>query len=105
MENGTVSSRRQALALMLGAGAWPWAPRMLAAADASAPVRFAISESLVADVNLNDARAAMVIWFKRMMADLNVTIQFSPKIFDSTEEILRRARNGQFDAVALNVVE
>jgi phosphonate transport system substrate-binding protein len=100
---GVASSRRHALALMLGA--WRWLPRALAAADAGAPVRLAISESLVADVNLNDARAAMAIWLKRMMVDLNLVIEFNPKVFDTTEEIFRRARSGQLDAVALNVVE
>jgi len=96
-------SRRHALALMLGA--WRWLPRALAAADTGAPVRLAISESLVVDVNLNDARAAMLIWLKRMMVDLNAVIEFNPKVFDTTEEILRRARSGQLDVVALNVVE
>src|ERR1039458_3771511 len=96
------SSRRHVLALMLGA--WRWLPRALAAADAGAPIRLAISESLVADVNLNDARAAMAIWLKRMMVDLNLVLEFNPKVFDTTEEIFRRARSGQLDAVALNVV-
>jgi ABC-type phosphate/phosphonate transport system substrate-binding protein len=97
------TSRRHALALMLGA--WRCLPRALAAADASAPIRLAISESMVADVNLNDARAAMAIWLKRIMVDLNLVIEFNPKVFDTTEEVLRRARSGQLDAVALNVVE
>lgn len=96
-------SRRRALALTLAA--MRWLPGVLAAASADAPVRLAISESLVTDVNLNDARAAMLIWLKRMMADLNVVIEFNPKIFDTTEEILQRARRGQLDTVALNVVE
>jgi phosphonate transport system substrate-binding protein len=100
---GATSSRRHVLALMLGA--WRWLPEALAAADSGAPIRLAISESLVADVNLNDARAAMAIWLKRMMVDLNLVIEFNPKVFDTTEEILRRARGGQLDAVALNVVE
>jgi hypothetical protein len=52
---GIRSLRRHVLALMLGA------PAMLAAADA-APLRFAISETEVGDLNLNDARAAMSIW-------------------------------------------
>jgi len=80
-------------------------PTALAAADTGAPFRVAISESLVADVNLNDARAAMQIWLKRMSQDLNVVIEFNPKVFDLTEEILRRIRGGQVDAVALNILE
>ncbi len=113
MENGkpasvgetriATNSRRHALALMLGA--WHWLPRALAAADAGAPIRVAVSESLMADVNMNDARAAMLVWIKRMMVDLNVALEFNPKVFDTTGEILRRARSGQVDAVALNVVE
>lgn len=92
-------SRRHALATMLGL------PAALAAADPGAPVRMAISESLVTDVNINDARAAMAIWLKRMSVDLGVGIEFNPKIFDTTQEILRRARGNQVDVVALNVVE
>jgi phosphonate transport system substrate-binding protein len=79
----------------------------LARSDAGrgAPLRLAISESLVQDANINDARAAMMTWLKRMEVDLNLIIEFSPKVFETTEEILRRARAGQFDAVSLNVVE
>jgi hypothetical protein len=106
MDNGQLQprSRRQAISLVLGAGLSQWLPRARAASD-EPPVRMAISESLVTDVNMNDARAAMVIWLKRMMADLNVVIEFNPKVFDTTAEILRRARHGEFDTVALNVVE
>jgi len=100
---GATRLRRHALVLMLGA--WRWLPQALAAADAGAPVRLAISESAIGDVNLNDARAAMQVWIKRMMVDLNVVIEFNPKVFDTTEEILDRIRRGQLDAVALNIVE
>jgi phosphonate transport system substrate-binding protein len=88
---------------MLGAGGW--VREALAGAEAGAPVRVAISESLVADVNLNDARSAMRLWIKRIMADLNVVIELAPKVFDTSDEILLRVRSGQLDAVALNIVE
>src|SRR5450432_3074054 len=100
---GTIGSRRHALAAMLGA--WPWLAGPLAAADDGAPIRLAISESLVTDVNINDARAAMLIWLKRISQELKLVVEYSPKVFDPTEEILRRARSSQLDAVALNVVE
>jgi phosphonate transport system substrate-binding protein len=99
----TLSSRRQAMAWVLGTCGW--LPQALAGAGTGAPVRLAISESLVTDVNIADARAAMALWLKRMMVDLSVVIEFNPKVFESTEEILRRARTGNLDAVALNVVE
>ena len=103
MQNGTAISRRGVVAAMLGA----CAPVRKALADAgrSAPMRLAISESLVSDANINDARAAMTAWLKRMEVDLDLIIEFNPRVFDTTEEILRRARAGQFDAVLLNVVE
>jgi len=97
------SSRRQVLAVALGCG--HWLPAALHAAMPVPPVRLAISESLITDVNLNDARAALTIWLKRIMLDMNVPLEFSPKVFDTTEEIVRRAKIGDFDCVALNVVE
>jgi phosphonate transport system substrate-binding protein len=86
---------------MLGAGRW--LPGVLAAADGDAPVRLAISESVLGDVNLNDARAAMLIWIKRVTQDLNLVIDL--KLLDTTQGILDRTRKGQLDAIALNVVE
>jgi ABC-type phosphate/phosphonate transport system substrate-binding protein len=100
---GTTGSRRHALALMLGGV--PLLRRALAAAEGGAPVRFLISESLVSDVNIADARAAMLIWLRRMEKDLNVVVELDPRVFQSTEEILHRARRGQFDSVALNALE
>jgi phosphonate transport system substrate-binding protein len=75
------------------------------AGDAGPPLRMAISESMVADVNLNDARAAMQTWIRRMQSDLHVTIEIDAKVFSTTEEIVRGVRTGQLDAAALNVVE
>lgn len=68
-------------------------------------MRLAISDSLIADFNINDARAAMLIWIKKLIADLSMTVELSPRVFESTEEIMRRARASQVDAVALNVIE
>ena len=100
---GVASSRRRALALMLGAcRCLRGAP---AAADDGAPLRLAISENVVGDVNLNDARVATQMWMKRMAQDLDLTVEYNPKIFETTAEILSRARRGTLDAVALNVVE
>lgn len=94
-------TRRRALAAILGASRWlPAAP---AVADDRAPLRFGISESMVGDVNLNDARAAMSIWIQRIGKELNIAIE--PKILNTTQEIVDRTRKGQVDAVAVNVIE
>jgi ABC-type phosphate/phosphonate transport system substrate-binding protein len=100
---GSSYSRRRVLSWMLGATGC--LAGKLEAGEAEAPVRLAISQTLVADVNLTDARAAMKLWLKRLMDDLKVTIEISPTTFDTTEDLLRRSRTGQLDAVALNVVE
>ncbi|MBL0160037.1 MAG: PhnD/SsuA/transferrin family substrate-binding protein [Bryobacterales bacterium] len=100
---GPRSSRRQAMGLLLTA--CHSLPKALAAANMGAPIRLAISESLVSDVSINDARAAMSIWLKRMSQELNIVVEISAKIFDPTPEILRRARLALLDSVALNVIE
>lgn len=96
-------SRRECLAWALGAERFLLKPGF--ASENAAPIRLAVSESLVSEVNLNDARAAMQIWLKRMEQDLNLSVDFPFKVFETTEEIVRKARAGLFDAVALNVVE
>lgn len=101
IHGGPIYSRRQILALTLGG-----VPLLAgSAATTEPPLRLAISESLSADVNLNDARAALAIWLQRMSVDLNLRVEYNPAIFDTTEDIFRRVRAGQVDAVALNVVE
>jgi ABC-type phosphate/phosphonate transport system substrate-binding protein len=97
---GASGSRRHAFALMLAA--CRWLPGALSAADGGAPVRLAISQSVMGDVNLNDARSAMQIWLNRLAQEANVVIDL--KLID-TQAILDCARRGQVDALALNVVE
>ena len=103
--NGYIAapSRRRALALMFSACRWLSAAPALA--TRTQPVRLAISESLVSGVNINDARAAMVIWLRQMQAELKIPIEVDPDVFQTPAEIVRRARAGLFDAVALNIVE
>ncbi|MBL0160036.1 MAG: PhnD/SsuA/transferrin family substrate-binding protein [Bryobacterales bacterium] len=98
-----LSSRRRALALALGLG--HWLPGALAATEAAAPLRLAISESLVTDVNMNDARAAMRIWIQLISKNLNLVVEFNPKVFETTEEVMNRVRRGLCDSAAINVVE
>jgi ABC-type phosphate/phosphonate transport system substrate-binding protein len=97
------SSRRQALAAMLGA--CPWLQGAATAAEGTAPIRLAISTSIMGEVNLNDARAAMTIWLKQITADININLAISPKLFSTTQEIQDGTRGGQLDAIAVNVIE
>lgn len=96
------SSRRQVLAWMPGAAA------CLGATGEDrrpAPIRIAISENVVADVNLNDARAAMLVWTKLITQHIDITVECSPNVFETTAELVNRVQRGQVDAVAVNVVE
>lgn len=47
----------------------------------------------------------MQVWLKQMSADLKIVVVVSPRVFDTTEEIVRRGRSGGFDVVALNILE
>jgi phosphonate transport system substrate-binding protein len=94
-------SRRAFPALMLAAA--PCLKRALGGEQEA--VRFAISETLVNAVNINDAKVAMAMWIRNMSAELNLRVEFSPNVFDSTAELVRRTRAGLVDAVALNIVE
>ncbi|MBL0160038.1 MAG: PhnD/SsuA/transferrin family substrate-binding protein [Bryobacterales bacterium] len=57
------------------------------------------------DVSANDARSAMVNRVNHRSRNWNITVECTPRGCDTTQEILNRLRNGQLDAVALNVVE
>lgn len=94
-------SRRSAVALAFGL--LPAAPGSLLVAQDNASVRLALSESVVGDVNVNDARAAMKVWISMITKELNVVID--PKLFSTTQEIHDRMRKGELDAVALNILE
>jgi ABC-type phosphate/phosphonate transport system substrate-binding protein len=96
----TGTSRRQALVQL--AGAANWMPGAMAT-PSNVPLRFAISESVIAAVNLNDARAALQVWIQRFTSRLNV--EMDSKLLISTQELQDRTRKGQVDAVALNVIE
>lgn len=98
---GVTQSRRRAIGLIFACSHRFAA----AAADPDPPLRLAISESLVADVNMNDARAALLIWVKKITEGMNIRADFSASAFNSPPEILNRIRKGQVDAVALNVIE
>jgi len=77
----------------------------LKASEPERKMRLVISETMVADVNINDARAAMSVWIARLSADLNFTVELDPRVFVSSEEVLRRIRTGQVDGAAMNMIE
>jgi len=91
-----VISRRISFALVAGA---------MAKLSAAGPLRLALSETLVTDVNMNDARAALLVWIRRICQEMDLPVEYKPDVFDTSAEILKRIRAGQVDAVAINIVE
>lgn len=95
-------SRRQALSALMGAGAI----RSLSAESEPAKVlRFGLSDSLRGDVNVSDARSAMAVWFKRIEQDMKVVLRYDPNIFEDIAILANRLKQGQLDAVGINIFE
>lgn len=78
------------------------------AAQASAQQRevsLALSESLVGDFNVADARAAMTVWIRRIAQDLKLDIAVAPQVFEPPARLFARLRAGSVDTVAVTVSE
>lgn len=88
-------SRRLLLALPFG----------VSAAEPEPVLHLALSETLVGEVNINDARATMQIWIRIIAQEMKLKVETEAGIFDNTETILRKVRSGAVDSVAMNVVE
>ncbi|MBS1828295.1 MAG: PhnD/SsuA/transferrin family substrate-binding protein [Acidobacteria bacterium] len=96
-----ILSRRSLMPLLLGAGGAPLARTQ---SDVQ-QLRFSLSDSMIGDVNVTDARSAMVVWLKRIEQDLKVNLRYDPNIFESPARMLARLRQGQLDAIAVNILE
>jgi len=97
-------SRRRGLGLLMGVSRW-LPPARAAGVEPPVRLRIAFSETIIGDVNMNDARAAMLVWVKRLTQEVDVAVEIDPKVFDTSDEIISRVRAGQMDAVALNIFE
>jgi ABC-type phosphate/phosphonate transport system substrate-binding protein len=95
--DGLTPSRRAALVLLACTPGW-----LRAAGPA---LRLGLSQTLVTDVNMNDARAALLVWLKRISQEMSLPVEYKPEVFDTSPEILKRIRLGQLDAVAINMIE
>jgi ABC-type phosphate/phosphonate transport system substrate-binding protein len=73
---------------------------------ASAPfLRLSISDSLLGEANLNDARAAMKVWISRVMQDVQARVDINAEFFERFEVIAHKLESGALDSAALNAVE
>lgn len=68
-------------------------------------LRLSISDSLLGDANLNDARAAMKVWISRVMHELQLHVDINAEFFEPFEVIARKLESAELDSAALNAVE
>ncbi|MBS1828296.1 MAG: PhnD/SsuA/transferrin family substrate-binding protein [Acidobacteria bacterium] len=68
-------------------------------------VRFCISESLVNDISLNDARAAMSVWMRRIVQDLQLEVRIAPDVFEREDRIQSKLRLAEVDIAAFTLPE
>lgn len=94
-------SRRDLLAGLLACG--PFAAG--AAAETPKTVRIGISESVVGNVNITDARAAMTVWMKRITQELRLEVRQSSQVFEGPEKLAAQIRRGELDTVAVSLLE
>jgi ABC-type phosphate/phosphonate transport system substrate-binding protein len=102
MKDSVDRARRRLVKAML---ALPAAMSAGGAESSQAPLRVAISETLLGDVNLSDARAAMVVWVKRIEQDLKMNLEMDASVFESSDGLEAKLRAGRLDTVAMNILE
>lgn len=68
-------------------------------------VRFCVSENLVNDVSISDARAAMAVWMRRIVQDLQLEVRTAAEVFEREDRILSKLRQVEIDCVALTLPE
>lgn len=94
---------RRALLIALAGGTSPSGGA--AGETASVSMRFGISESVVSEMNLHDARAAMQVWLRRIGSDVQMRLDHVPRVFDRFDRIAAQLRLGELDAVGCNILE
>ena len=71
----------------------------------TAPFRMALSIGTFAEVNANDAQAAVMAWAKTIVAERGIVIEVETKIFEKIEELAEALESRQVDAAAVLAVE
>jgi phosphonate transport system substrate-binding protein len=71
---------------------------------ASSP-RMAISDKVVYGVNLNDARAAMMVWTREIMKTIDINVAVNQEIVKPSDQLLAAIRGGTVDLFCLTAQE
>ena len=104
--SGKPITRRRTLAMMAGAAAVALDPGLCRAANASAPLRLAISVETLAGANVSDARAAYRVWLREVAIQYGTeTAAPIPEIFIPSEDLIRDIRLGKLDCYGVTALE
>jgi ABC-type phosphate/phosphonate transport system substrate-binding protein len=99
-------TRRQCLGLIAGAAAASLAPALCRAENDSKLLRVAISAETLAGANINDARAAYLLWIDAVSREFgHSTAVTVPGLFIPTEEMIRGIRQGTIDCYGVTALE
>lgn len=69
------------------------------------PLRFGVSARTMTDMNRNDVVAAMKIWIETIAADLGLSFDPEPRVFDSLAAFSAALSRGELDIVSAPVDE
>jgi hypothetical protein len=99
-------TRRECLALMAAAAATALAPEFCRAESDARLLRLAVSAETLAGSNINDARAAYLLWINEASRQFgHQTAEVVPQVFIPSEEMIRGIRQGQIDCYGVTALE
>jgi phosphonate transport system substrate-binding protein len=75
------------------------------AEDTGRPVRFAVSEEVLGEVNRNDAKASLQVWTNTVTKSRHFRIDTSVELIQPSQRLAEGIRNGQIDAFSISTAE
>jgi phosphonate ABC transporter substrate-binding protein len=99
-------TRRESLTRMAAALAVACAPKLCRAVEGIRPLRLAISVETLAGANVNDARAAYMVWIRQVASHYGIqTAAPVPEVFVPSEVLIRYVHQNAIDAYGITALE
>ncbi|MGA7108378.1 MAG: PhnD/SsuA/transferrin family substrate-binding protein [Terracidiphilus sp.] len=99
-------TRRESLTRMAAAVAVACAPKLCRAVEEIHPLRLAISVDTLAGANVNDARAAYMVWLRQVSSHYGIqSAVLVPEVFVPSEVLIRYVRQNLIDAYGITALE
>ena len=99
-------TRRQSLALLAGAARSILAPDFCSAQNEKRLLRIAVSNETLAGANVNDARAAYLVWIDEYTRQTGkLMAEIVPGVFLPSEDVIRGVRTGVIDCFGVTAPE